>query len=183
MSRIGKKPVEVPANVNVTVSGRNVTVESGDKRLSIEHRPEVQVAYEADQRRIVVTRQDDERQSRAYHGLTRALIQNMVIGVTTGFKKELEISGVGWTGLVQGRTLALNVGYADTRELPIPMGLDVQVNGSRIAINGADKQAVGAFAAAVRDQRPPEPYNAKGIKYIDEVIIKKEGKAFAGGGA
>ncbi len=179
MSRIGKQPVDIPSGVNVSVSGRTVTAQGNNGTLTYEHRPEVTVKVEDKQ--VVVERQSDAKQARAFHGLTRSLIYNMVVGVSTGFKKELEVTGVGWTARLQGRTLALNVGYADTRELEIPMGLNVEVNGPRVAISGADKQAVGAFAARVRSQRPPEPYNARGIKYIDEEIIRKEGKAFAGG--
>lgn len=183
MSRIGKQPIDVPASVSVSVSGRTVTVEASGNRLSIEHRPEVSVAWNADQKQIVVERSSDEKQCKAFHGLTRALIQNMVIGVTEGFKKELEVNGVGWNAQVQGKKINLNVGYADTRTLAIPMEVDVQVNGNRITISGTDKQQVGQFAARIRAQRPPEPYNLKGIKYSDEVIIRKEGKAFAGGAA
>ncbi|MDH3585238.1 MAG: 50S ribosomal protein L6, partial [Phycisphaerae bacterium] len=100
-----------------------------------------------------------------------------------GFKRDLEVNGVGWNAKVQGRKILLNVGYADTRQLDIPMGVEVEVQGNKISVSGPDKQAVGQFAAAVRAQRPPEPYNAKGIKYSDEVIVRKAGKAFAGGAA
>lgn len=181
MSRIGKMPVTIPSGVNVSVSGRTVTVQGKSGTLTYEHRPEVTVKVEDNS--VVVTRNDEQKQTRAYHGLTRALINNMVQGVTEGFKRDLEINGVGWTARVQGRKLALNVGYADTRELEIPMGVEVDVQGNKIAVTGADKQAVGQFAARVRGQRPPEPYNHKGIKYAEEVLVKKEGKAFAGGGA
>jgi len=181
MSRIGKKPIDVPSGVNVSVSGRTVSVQGKDSTLTYDHRPEVTVKVEDKQ--VVVQRADDQKQTKAYHGLTRSLVQNMIIGVTEGYKKELEINGVGWTARVQGRKLALNIGYADTRELEIPMGVDVDVQGNKVSVSGADKQAVGQFAAWVRGQRPPEPYNHKGIKYSDEQLIKKEGKAFAGGGA
>ena len=180
MSRIGKMPIEIPSGVSVTVSGRIVTVQGKNGTLTLEHRPEVTVAVEDKQ--VVVTRSSDAKQSKAFHGMTRALIHNMVTGVTEGFKKELEINGVGWTARVQGRKLALSVGYADTRELDIPMGVDVDVQGNKVAVSGADRQAVGQFAASVRAQRPPEPYNHKGIKYADEVLVKKEGKAFGGAG-
>jgi large subunit ribosomal protein L6 len=181
MSRIGNKPIDLPAGVNVSVSGRTVTVQGKSTTLTYEHRPEVSVKVEDKQ--IVVERSNDQKQTKAYHGLTRALINNMIVGVSEGFKKELEINGVGWTARLQGRKLALNVGYADTRELEVPMGVDVQVQGNKIIVTGAEKQAVGQFAAATRAQRPPEPYNGKGIKYSDEIIVRKEGKAFAGGGA
>ena len=179
MSRIGKKPVDVPGGVKVSLAGNLITVQGSKGTLTYSHRPEVTVKVDGQQ--VVVERQDDAKASRAYHGLTRSLIQNMVIGVSTGFKKDLEINGVGWTAQVQGRKLTLNVGYADPRVLDIPMGVEVVVTGPRIAISGADKQAVGELAARARGQRPPEPYNGKGIKYTDEIIVRKEGKAFAGG--
>jgi large subunit ribosomal protein L6 len=181
MSRIGNKPIPLPKGVKVNVAGRQVTVESSKGRLSITHRPEVTVRVE--EARVVVERKSNGRTDRAMHGLTRALINNMVIGVTDGFKKELEINGVGWTANVQGKQIALNVGYADTRKVAIPDGVSVDVKGSKITISGVDKQAVGQLAAVVRSQRPPEPYNAKGIKYADEQIVRKQGKQFAGGGA
>ncbi len=180
MSRIGRLPVKLPSGVSVSVSGRTVTVQGKSGSLSIEHRPEVTVKVEDGQ--VVVERNRETKPARAFHGMTRALIANMVTGVTEGFKRELEINGVGWTARVQGKTLALNVGYADTRELAIPMAVNVDVQGNKITVSGMDKQQVGQFAARIRGQRPPEPYNAKGIKYVDEVLIRKEGKAFAGGG-
>jgi large subunit ribosomal protein L6 len=170
----------LPSGVSVSVSGRTVTVQGKSGSLSIEHRPEVTVKVEDGQ--VVVERNRETKPARAFHGMTRALIANMVTGVTEGFKRELEINGVGWTARVQGKTLALNVGYADTRELAIPMAVNVDVQGNKITVSGMDKQQVGQFAARIRGQRPPEPYNAKGIKYVDEVLIRKEGKAFAGGG-
>ncbi len=183
MSRIGNKPVALPSGVKVAVSGdRVVTVESGNKKLTMTHRPEVSVQVDEASKQVVVTRRDDSRTARALHGLTRALIANMVTGVTTGFSRELEVNGVGWTARVQGKKVALNVGYADTREVAIPDGVTVEVQGNRIKVSGPDKQAVGQLAANIRAQRKPEPYNGKGIKYVDEVIIRKQGKAFAGGG-
>ena len=117
------------------------------------------------------------------HGLTRSLIANMIVGVTEGYKKELEITGVGWNAQVQGQKVNLNVGYADTRVVPIPDGVTVEVQGgTKISVTGADKQKVGQCAAQIRSHRKPEPYNAKGIKYSDEVVARKAGKAFAGGG-
>ncbi len=181
MSRIGKIPVTVPKGVTVSLSGRTINVQGPNGTLTYEHRPEVSVKIEDGQ--VIVERASDAKQHKAYHGLTRSLVENMVVGVSQGFKRELEINGVGWTARVQGRQLALSIGYADTRTLDIPMGVDVQVQGNRVSVSGADKQAVGQFAAQVRAQRKPEPYNFKGIKYVDEVLTKKEGKAFAGGGA
>ena len=181
MSRIGKTPIDIPGGVNVTLNGRTVTVQGPKGTLTMDHRPEVEVAVEDKQ--VLVARRNDAKASRAFHGLTRALIQNMVVGVTQGYKKELEINGVGWNAQVQGRQLKLNIGYADTRVLEIPMGVEVGVQGNKISVEGIDKQAVGEFAARTRSQRIPEPYNHKGIKYADEVLVKKEGKAFASGGA
>ena len=181
MSRIGKQPVDVPAGVTVTINGRKVEVKGKNGTLSITHRPEVTVRWSADENKIYVERRDDEKASKAFHGLTRALVQNMIEGVTTGFKKELEINGVGWTARLQGKNINLSVGYADTRTVTIPDGVKAEVQGNRIIVTGADKQKVGQFASQVRAHRKPEPYNGKGIKYVDEVIARKEGKAFAGG--
>src|SRR5690606_7907039 len=158
MSRIGNKPVALPSGVKVAVSGdRVVTVESGNKKLTMTHRPEVSVQVDEASKQVVVTRRDDSRTARALHGLTRALIANMVTGVTTGFSRELEVNGVGWTARVQGKKVALNVGYADTREVAIPDGVTVEVQGNRIKVSGPDKQAVGQLAANIRAQRKPEP--------------------------
>jgi large subunit ribosomal protein L6 len=182
MSRIGKNPISVPAGVKVAISGSKVNVEGPKGKLSVEHRPEVTVTFNEGDKQIIVECADDERASKAMHGTTRALINNMVKGVTEGFEKNLEINGVGWKANVKGMTLELNVGYADTRKVDIPAGVEVKVEGARILVSGADKQAVGQFAAKTRAHRKPEPYNGKGIKYIDETIIRKAGKAFAGGG-
>lgn len=182
MSRIGKKPIPIPDKATVAVSGRTVNVSAGNNKLSFTHRPEVAVKVDAAAKEVVVTRQGDSRVAKAMHGLTRALIANMLEGVTTGFKKELEINGVGWGAKVQGMKIALNVGYADTREVAIPAGVKVEVQQNKITVSGPDRQAVGQVAAEIRRQRPPEPYNGKGIKYSDETIVRKAGKAFAGGG-
>lgn len=181
MSRIGKKPIGLPGNVKVAVNGRDVVVESGAHKLSYTHRPEVSVRVDDQAKCVVVKRHGDGRTAKAMHGLTRALIANMVTGVTTGFAKDLDINGVGWSANVQGQKVALTVGYADTRYVQIPPGVKVEVSGSRIKVSGADKQAVGQVAAKIRAQRPPEPYNGKGIKYADERIIRKSGKQFAAG--
>lgn len=182
MSLIGKKPIPIPDKVNVAVNGRTVDVSQGNAKLSFTHRPEVSVKIDAAARQVVVERLNDTRIAKAMHGTTRATIANMIEGVSKGFRKELEVNGVGWTARVQGMKVALNVGYADTREVAIPAGVKVEVQQNRIIVSGADRQAVGQLAAEIRRQRPPEPYNAKGIKYSDEVIQRKQGKAFAGGG-
>ncbi len=179
MSRIGKKPVPL-AGTKVSVSGNQVTVEAGSNRLSISHRPEVTVKVEGDE--VVVERKDDSRQTKAMHGLTRSLIFNMIEGVTKGFEKHLEINGVGWTAKLQGNKVNLKVGYADTRVVNVPAGITVDIQQNKLKISGADKQLVGQVAAEIRAHRKPEPYNGRGIKYADEHIIRKQGKAFASGG-
>jgi len=183
MSRIGNKPVALPSAVKVAVNNRLVTVEAGGKKLTYTHRPEVTVTVDEAGKQVVVARRDDSRTARAMHGLTRALISNMITGVTTGFVRDLEINGVGWTAKLQGKKVVMNIGYADMREVEVPAGVTVEIAGNKIKVSGSDKQAVGQLAANIRAQRPPEPYNGKGIKYAEEVIIRKQGKAFAGGGA
>ncbi len=183
MSRIGKKPVSVPEKVKVNVANRVVTIESGSNKLSFTHRPEVTVKHDAAAKAIIVERKDDERQSKALHGLTRAVINNMVAGVTKGFVKELELVGVGWSMKMQGAKIVLNVGYADPKEVAVPPGVKVEIAGQIIKVSGPDRQKVGQVAAEIRSQRPPEPYNGKGIKYVGENIIRKQGKQFAAGGA
>ncbi|MCC6579950.1 MAG: 50S ribosomal protein L6 [Phycisphaeraceae bacterium] len=182
MSRIGKKPIPVPSGVKIAVSGSQVCVEAGSNKLAITTRPEVTVRFDDQTRQVIVERRDDERQSKASHGLTRALINNMITGVTQGFVKELEITGVGWSAQLKGQQVSLNVGYADAKLVPVPAGVKVEIAGNKIKISGSDKQKVGQVAAEIRSKRPPEPYNGKGIKYSDEKIVRKEGKAFAGGG-
>jgi len=183
MSRIGKKPVPVPEGAKVTIAARTVTVEGPLGTLRFEHRPEVAAAYDEAARQVVITRGDDSRTARALHGLTRALVANMVEGVTKGFQKSLEIVGVGYNAKLQGRSIALTVGYADTRLLEIPDGVTVELpSATRIIVKGPDKQKVGDLAARIRKVRTPEPYQGKGIRYTDEVVRRKAGKAFAGTG-
>lgn len=181
MSRIGKQPVEAPKGVKVAIAGRRISVEGPKGALSMEMRPEVMVNVAEDGASVSVTM--DERlaqvkENRAYWGLTRSLIQNMVTGVTQGYTKSLEVVGVGYNAQVQGAQLRLQVGFANPIMVAIPQGLDVAVDRNTIRISGADKQAVGQFAAQVRAVRKPEPYNSKGIKYSDEVVKRKQGKAF-----
>lgn len=180
MSRIGKKPVELPSGVNVSLSGRTITVQGAKGTLTYTHRPEVKVAVEGKKATVTLVKDNDAHKK--FWGLTRALLANMVTGVSQGFTRDLDINGVGFNAQVQGKKLKLNLGYADTRELEIPAGVTVTVNQTRVTVAGVDKHAVGQLAARIRSQRPPEPYNGKGVKYSDEVIIRKEGKAFAGGG-
>ena len=180
MSRIGRKPVPVPANVKVSVADSLVSVEGPKGRLSFRHRPEIGVSYDEAGKQLLVTRSDDERQSRSLHGLTRSLVANMVEGVTTGYTKRLEIVGVGYQAqLKKANTVALQVGYANQVVLEAPAGVTVAVpDATHVVITGADKQAVGQFAAVVRKVRPPEPYKGKGIRYEGETVRRKAGKAF-----
>lgn len=181
MSLIGKKPIPLDA-AKVTIADRTVTVEGGKNRLQFTHRPEVTVKIDDAGKNVLVERKENTRQARALHGLTRALIANMVEGVTKGFTRELEINGVGWGAKLQGKQVVLNVGFAQPRFVNIPDGVSVEVNGNKVKVTGADKQQVGQTAAAIRATRKPEPYNGKGVKYVEEQIIRKQGKAFAGGG-
>lgn len=180
MSRIGRKPVAVPANVKVTLANSTITVEGPKGTLSFTHRPEVAIAHDAEAKELVVTRRDDERQSRALHGLTRALVANMVAGVAEGYTRKLEIVGVGYQAqLKKANTIALQVGYANQVVLEAPEGVTVTVpDATHVVVTGADKQAVGQFAATVRKVRPPEPYKGKGVRYEGEVVRRKAGKAF-----
>ncbi len=180
MSRIGKKPVPVPAGVKVQVADHTIAVEGKLGKLEWEFRPEISVAYDDGAKLITVTRHDDERQSRALHGLTRALIVNMLVGVTQGYERRLEILGVGYLAAVQGTTLQLRVGLANELQVPIPEGIKVSVpDQQHVVIQGIEKQKVGHFAAAVRALRKPEPYKGKGIRFLGEVVRRKQGKAMA----
>ncbi|MCC7474110.1 MAG: 50S ribosomal protein L6 [Pirellulales bacterium] len=177
MSRIGKKPVAVPSGVKVSVAGRVVSIEGKLGKLEYTHRPEVTVAVEGEGKSIVCDRKADDRADRAYHGLTRALIQNMIVGVSEGYEKKLEIQGVGYLGAVQGNTLQLRVGFANEVHKTIPQGLTVTCpDQTHIVIKGTDKQQVGQFAAEVRAVRKPEPYKGKGIRYEGEQVRRKAGK-------
>ena len=180
MSRIGRKPVVVPANVKVTLNDFTIAVEGPKGKLEFRHRPEIGVKYDDAAKQVLITRSDDERLSRSLHGLTRSLISNMVQGVTTGYTKKLEIVGVGYQAqLKKANTVALQVGFANQVVLEAPPGVSVAVpDSTHITITGADKQAVGQFAAVVRKVRPPEPYKGKGIRYEGEAVRRKAGKAF-----
>src|SRR5688572_22714928 len=181
MSRIGKKPVPI-GKAKITIKDRHVTAEGPKGKLELDVHPLISIAQQDGN--IVVTRPDDEKQSKALHGLTRALIANMVEGVTNGYKKTLEIQGVGYKAEQKGKNLVLSVGYANTISKPIPPNVTVQLEGAtKVHVTGSDKQAVGQFAAEVRSVRKPEPYKGKGIRYEGEVVKLKPGKAFAGAGA
>ena len=183
MSRIGKKPVPLGA-AKVAVADRHIKVEGPKGKLELDVHPLITVKLDGDKKELVVTRPDDEKQSKALHGLTRALLANMIEGVTNGYKKSLEVQGVGYKAEMKGKTIVLTVGFANTITLPIPGNVAVQLEGTnKIHVTGADKQAVGEFAARIRKVRKPEPYKGKGIRYEGEVVKIKPGKAFAGAGA
>lgn len=180
MSRIGKKPVPVPEKVTVTIEDRLLVVEGPLGKLQYEFRPEISVAYDAESKSIVVSRGSDERLARSLHGLTRALLRNMIDGVTKGYEKKLEIVGVGYIAAVQNGELQLRVGLANELHKPIPAGLTVTCpDQTHVLVKGIDKQLVGQFAAEVRALRKPEPYKGKGIRYDGEVVRRKQGKVMA----
>lgn len=181
MSRIGKKPVAFPANVKISVSDGTLNVEGPKGKLSIKLHPAVTLDVDSAQRIIKVNVKDQT--FGAVHGTTRALINNMVVGVVNPFEKRLEINGVGYGAKLDGKKLVLTVGFAKPVEMAVPAELTVEVSDPlHINIRGSDKQKVGHFAAVCRKVRPPEPYKAKGIRYFGEIIRRKAGKAFVGGG-
>mgnify|MGYP000718292571 FL=1 len=177
MSRIGKMPITVPAGVEVTVQDVNVVTVKGPKgTLSRKLHRDMIIEKNADT--LLVKRPSEDKEHKSLHGLTRTLINNMVVGVTEGFTKTLEINGVGYRAAKQGNKLALTLGFSHPVEMDPPAGITIDVpQPNQIVISGADKQNVGQFAAQVREKRPPEPYKGKGIKYADETIRRKEGKA------
>ena len=176
MSRIGKKPIAVPAGVKVTIAQDQVTVEGKGGKLSTALPPYVGVEMQDD--KIVVSQTSDVRAANAMHGLARSLINNMVIGVTEGFKKELAIVGVGYKAALQGKVLNLSLGFSHPINFQIPEGIKITVTPeNKIIVEGCDKQLVGETAAQIRRFRSPEPYKGKGIRYVDERIVLKEGKS------
>ena len=179
MSRIGKKPITIPVGVDVKLNGSEVTVKGPKGELKNTFNSAMNIAVEGNE--IVVTRPSDAKEHRSLHGLTRTLIANMVEGVTNGYTKELEVNGVGYRAQKQGKNLVMNLGFSHqviVEEIP---GITIEVPApNKIVISGADKQMGGQFAAEVREKRPPEPYKGKGIKYADEHIRRKEGKAAKG---
>ena len=181
MSRIGKQPVVVPAGVKVNIANGLVRVEGPKGKLEQAIHPNMKVA--SDGKQLTVTRPNDERQNRALHGLTRALINNMVVGVTKGYEKKLKVEGVGFQAAMKGKAVELTVGFANRIVHTPPDGVTVAVpDPTTIVVSGADKQKVGQFAAEVRASRKPEPYKGKGIRYENETVRRKEGKSFAAGG-
>lgn len=176
MSRIGRKPIAIPAGVEVKLDGNVITVKGAKGTLTQEFHPDMKVSVNGAE--VIVERPSDVKEHRALHGLTRTLIANMVEGVTNGYKKQLEISGVGYRAQLQGKKLVMNLGYSHMVEVEPVDGITIEVPGpNTVVIAGADKQLVGQFAADVRTKRPPEPYKGAGIRYADEVIKRKEGKA------
>ena len=179
MSRIGKKPITIPAGVDVKVNGNEVSVKGPKGELKNTFNADMSIALEGNE--ITVTRPSDSKEHRALHGLTRTLIANMVEGVANGYSKTLEVNGVGYRVQKQGKNLVMNLGFSHQVIMEEPAGIAIEVpNPNQIIISGADKQQVGQFAAEVREKRPPEPYKGKGIKYADEHIRRKEGKAAKG---
>jgi len=175
MSRVGKKPIQLPKGVAVTVAGDVVTVKGPKGQLQMNVHPAVKV--EAAGSEVVCTRGDDSRESRATHGLVRAHVANLVRGVSEGFQRRLEINGVGYRAEVSGKKLTLQLGYSHPIEFPLPDGISAAVDKNQLILSSIDKQALGLCAAKVRAFRPPEPYKGKGIKYVEETILRKVGKA------
>ena len=176
MSRIGRLPVAIPAGVTVEVAENNkVTVKGPKGTLERELPTEMSIKVEGEE--VVVTRPNDLKKMKSLHGLTRTLINNMVVGVTEGYQKVLEVNGVGYRAAKSGKTLTLNLGYSHPVEMEDPEGVESAVEGqNKIIVKGIDKEKVGQYAAEIRDKRRPEPYKGKGIKYVDEVIRRKVGK-------
>ena len=179
MSRIGRMPISIPAGVDVKIEAGNLVTVKGPKgTLTQQLHPAMTITQEGDV--IHVTRPNDEKANRSLHGLTRTLLHNMIVGVTEGFKKELDVNGVGYRVAKEGTNLVMNLGFSHQVIVPEIPGITVEVPGpNKIIIHGCDKQAVGQFAAEVREKRSPEPYKGKGIKYTDEVIRRKVGKTGA----
>ncbi|MBR4949482.1 MAG: 50S ribosomal protein L6 [Clostridia bacterium] len=179
MSRIGRKPVQIPQGVEVKLDGNHITVKG--PKGTLERTLHEDMIIKMENNEIVVERPSEDKNHRSLHGLTRTLISNMVVGVTEGFKKNLEVNGVGYRAAKQGKDLVLNLGYSHQVIVSEIDGISIEVpNPNQVIISGADKQAVGQFAAEIREKRPPEPYKGKGIKYDYEVIRRKEGKAGKG---
>ncbi len=189
MSRIGKKPIDIPKGVDIKIKGRLVSVKSPKGELSWEHPEGITTTIE--DKTIVVKRANETKQLKAFHGLTRALINNMVIGLTDGFEKKLLIYGVGYNCNVVGNKFVMNIGFCHPVEFDIPEHIEVVIDikaargndePAKLSIKGIDKQVVGEFAAVIRAVRPPEPYKGKGIRYHDELVIRKEGKPMVSSG-
>ena len=174
MSRIGRKPIPLPKGVTVTVLDSEVTVKGAKGTLQFRTLPNIQVAVEDSQ--VLVTRANDDKPVRAAHGMTRAILNNMVVGVSQGFEKQLEIIGVWYRAQMQGKKLVLSLGFSHPVEVDPPAGIELAADGpTKIAVRGVDRQQVGQMAAIIRGYRPPEPYKGKGIRYVGEYVIRKAG--------
>lgn len=186
MSRIGRQPIAIPDSVKLTRNGDEVAVEGPLGQLRLRLPDGITGELDNERKQFLVKRATNSKRHRALHGLERTLVQNMVIGVTEGYKKELEIIGIGYSATLAGNTIAFQVGYANTVSLEVPEGIKVEVlqptNPGRVVVSGCDKQQVGQFAARIRAIRPPEPYQGKGIRYAGEAVRRKAGKAFVGTG-
>ena len=179
MSRIGRKPINIPAGVEAKFENGVMTVKGPKGTLSRNVHPNMIV--EKDGNTLTVSRPNDDKMNRSLHGLTRTLINNMVVGTNESYKKELEVNGVGYRCEVKGNVLTLKIGYSHDVVMTAPEGVTIEVpNPNKVVVSGPDKQVVGQFAANIREKRPPEPYKGKGIKYVDEYIRRKEGKAGKG---
>ncbi len=175
MSRVGRMPIAIPAGVTVDIAENNHVTVKGPKGTLEKTLPvEMEIVREGEE--IIIKRPNDLKKMKSLHGLTRSLLANMVIGVTDGYKKTLEVNGVGYRAAKQGKTLTLNLGYSHPVEMTDPEGIETTVEGNNIVVSGIDKEKVGQFAAEIRDKRRPEPYKGKGIKYADETIRRKVGK-------
>ena len=175
MSRIGRLPVVVPSGVEIEVKENNCVVVKGSKG-TLERNLPVEMDIKVEDGHVVVTRPNDLKKMKALHGLTRTLIHNMVVGVSEGYEKVLEVNGVGYRAQKQGKKLVLSLGYSHPVEMEDPEGLETTVDGNKITVKGISKEKVGQYAAEIREKRRPEPYKGKGIKYADEVIRRKVGK-------
>ena len=178
MSRIGRKLIDIPPGVTLSIDDEKVKVKGPKGELSVNLVPGIDVSVEDNA--VKVTRQGDDKKTRAYHGMMRALVNNLVQGVSTGFERRLEIIGIGWRAQMQGNTLVMNLGFSHPVEYDPPKGVEITTDGpTKITVKGIDKQAVGQTAAVIRGFRPPEPYKGKGMRYVGEHVIRKAGKAGA----
>ncbi|MEO0454459.1 MAG: 50S ribosomal protein L6 [Verrucomicrobiota bacterium] len=179
MSRIGNKPIAIPEKVKVTVADRDVKVEGPKGTLEMSFTPHVEIDVEDTE--IVVKRRSNAGRDKAFHGLTRSLLNNMVVGTSEGFEKKLEINGVGFKAALKGKSLTLNLGFSHPIDFPIPEGIKIEVeDNTKLKISGIDKQVVGQCAAKIRSYYPPEPYKGKGVRYENEIVRRKEGKTAQG---
>ncbi len=175
MSRVGKKIIDIPSGVEVKVSGRKVTAKGPKGELSYEMLQGIEL--DVDGAGALVRQTGTDKNARAFHGLTRALINNLVVGVSDGFSKTLEINGTGYRAAVQGQKLTLNLGYSHPIDYELPKGISAAIDGNRVTISGIDKAVVGQVSAEIRRFRPPEPYKGKGVRYVDEYVRRKAGKS------